>query len=301
MPSSRNWNGVAYGKPPGVSTGVFVAVAGNLNSAAYSTNGTTWFTSTMPTFGDSTLNEWVDITFGYNQFVAIANSGNIAAVGTWTGTTLTWQGTIMDAVTDSSAKNWVSVAYGNQRYVAISSTGDVAYSFDGLVWSAATMPSQDGSTAHNWQQIRYGQGVFFAVGNTGGLTVGADATVGPTTYAATSYDGIVWTSRTLANSLDWAVVAFGNPDITLGDSTASNNRPTWIVAPTTSSVYLNRVYTGATALGRVVVDGAGISLVKIWEPGSGYIADPVLTLVDPSNTTDAVFRPRIAEIGRAHV
>jgi len=201
----------------------------------------------------------------------------------------------LDSVTDSSAKNWVSVAYGNQRFVAISSTGDAAYSFDGLEWSAATMPSQDGSTAHNWQQIRYGQGVFFAVGNTGGLTVGADATVGPTTYAATSYDGIVWTSRTLANSLDWAVVAFGNPDITLGDSTVSNSRGTWVAAPNTSSAYVNKIYTGARAIGRVQVAGVAVDEITILEPGSGYESDPVLTIVDPNVTTAAEFRPRVAD------
>jgi hypothetical protein len=201
----------------------------------------------------------------------------------------------MDVVLDSSQKDWVSIAYGNRRFVAISSTGDVGYSFDGLVWYAATMPTQDGSTAHNWKQIRYGQGVFFAVGDSGSRTIGDDPTTGPTTFAATSYDGIVWANRTLANELDWGVVAFGNPDITLGDSTASNNKPTWVVAPTTSSVYLNRVYTGARALGRVVVDGAGISSIKIWEPGSGYTSDPVLTLIDPNNTNDAIFRPRLAD------
>jgi len=295
MPASRNWNSVAYGKPSTVIQGVFVAVAGNLNSAAYSTNGTTWSASTMPTFGDSTLNEWVDIAFGYNQFVAIANSGNIAAVGTWDGTTLSWQGTIMDVVADSSAKNWVSVAYGNQRFVAVSSTGDVAYSFDGLVWLAATMPSQDGSTAHNWRQIRYGQGVFFAVGNTGGLTVGADPTVGPTTYAATSYDGIVWTPRTLSDSQDWAVVAFGNPDVTLGDSTVSNSRGTWVTAPSTVSQTVNKIYTGARAIGRVQAAGISIDEITILEPGSGYFSDPVVTIIDPNATTSASFRPRIAD------
>jgi hypothetical protein len=295
MPSSRNWNSVAYGKPSTVTQGVFVAVAGNLNSAAYSTNGTTWAASTMPTIGDSTLNEWVDITFGYNQFVAIANSGNIAAVGTWNGTTLSWQGTIMDVIADSSAKNWVSVAYGNQRFVAVSSTGDAAYSFDGLIWYPATMPSQDGSTAHNWRQIRYGQGVFFAVGNTGGLTVGADPTAGPTTYAATSYDGIVWTPRTLSSSQDWAVVAFGNPDVTLGDSTVSNSRGTWVTAPSTSSQIVDKIYTGARTIGRVQAAGISIDEITILEPGSGYFSDPVLTIVDPNATTAASFRPRTAD------
>jgi hypothetical protein len=291
MPASRNWNGVAYG------SGVFLAVAGNLNAGAYSINGTSWISTTLPTVGDSTINEWVDVAYGVGKFVALANSNNVVAIGTFNTTTSTWVWTsaIMDVILDSSQKDWVSIAYGNRRFVAISATGDVAYSFDGLIWYAATMPTQDGSTAHNWKQIRYGQGVFFAVGDTGNKTVGADPTTGPTTFAATSYDGIVWSSRTLVNELDWGVVAFGNPDITLGDSTASNNKPTWVVAPTTSSVYTNRVYTGARTLGRVVVDGAGISDIKIWEPGSGYTSDPVLTLIDPSNTNDPIFRPRLAD------
>jgi hypothetical protein len=292
---SRNWNGVAYGKPSTTSTGVFVAVAGNLNAAAYSTTGNTWTSSTMPTVGDSTLNEWVDVAFGNNKFVAIANSGNIAAEGVWNGTTLTWIGHILDVVADSSAKDWVSVAYGNKRFVAISSTGDVAYSFNGQDWLPATLPTQDGSTAHNWKQIRYGQGVFFAVGDTGSKTVAAEPTTGPTTFAVTSYDGIVWTNRTLASERNWGVVAFGNPDITLGDSTLTNSKPTWIVAPTTSSTTLNRVYTGARALGRVVVGGIGVDYIKIWEPGSGYTSDPIMTVTDPGKTLDPTYKPRLED------
>ncbi len=295
MPASRFWTGVAYGKPSTTTVGVFVAVARDQNSAAYSTNGTTWTSSTMPTFGDSTINQYVDIAFGTNVFVALANSGNIAAVGTWNGTSLTWQGTIMDVVADSTQKNWVSIAYGNRRFVAISSTGDVGYSFDGITWLPASMPSQDGSTAHNWKQIRYGQGVFFAVGDTGGLDIGGDPTSGSTTYAATSYDGIVWTPRTLANAEMWGAVAFGNPDVTLGDSTLSNNKPTWVVAPSTSSNILNKVHVGAQALGRAVVSGIGIGSIKIWEPGSGYTSDPTYTLVDPNKTEDPILRNRIAD------
>ena len=295
MPASRNWSGAVYGKPSTLSTGIFVAVADNLNSAAYSTNGTTWTASTLPTFGDSTLNNYVDIAFGYNVFVALANSGNIAAVGTWNGTALTWQGTIMDVVADSSSKDWVSIAYGNRRFVAISSTGDVGYSFDGLVWYAAAMPSQDGSTAHNWKQIRYGQGVFFAVGDTGSRDVGADPTAGITTYAATSYDGIVWTPRTLTSAENWGVVAFGNPDITLGDSTLSNNKPTWLALPGTTSYTFNKIYTGARALGRIVLGGVTVGSIKIWEPGSGYDSAPTVTVTDPNNTDEPTFRPRLAD------
>jgi hypothetical protein len=295
MPASRNWTAVTYGKPSTTLTGIFLAIADNLNAAAYSTNGTSWTSSTLPTVGDSTLNQWVDIAYGANVFVAIANSGNIAAVGTWNGTTLSWQGTIMDVVSDSSAKDWVSITYGNRRFVAISTTGDVAYSFNGLDWLPATMSSQDGSTAHNWQQIRYGQGVFFAVGTTGSRTVGNDPTSGPTTYAATSYDGIVWTDRELADEANWGIIAFGNPDITLNDSTLKNSKPTWIAAPTTSSSTLNKIYTGAQTLGRVVVGGVGVSAIKIWEPGSGYVTDPELTITDPNKTVNPTFRPRLAD------
>jgi len=295
MPASRNWNAVAYGRTlPANGNGVFVAVAGNLNAAAYSTDGENWVSSTLPTFGDSTFNEYVDIAFGANKFVAIANSGNIAAVGTWNGTTLTWQGTIMDVVADSSAKNWISITYGNRRFVAISSTGDVAYSFDGLNWNAATMPTQDGSTIHNWKQIRYGQGVFFAVGDTAGRNVGADPTSGPTTWAVTSYDGIVWTERTLASNLSWGLVAFGNPDVSLGDSTVSNSKPMWVVAPSTLSDKLNRVFVGAKAKGRAVVDGGGLARVKMWEPGSGYDTPPPVYFISPNSTVPTV-RPRIAD------
>ena len=294
MPSSRNWNGVAYGKPSGVLNGVFVAVAGNLNAGAYSTTGTSWASTTLPTIGDSTINEWVDIAYGKNVFVALANSGNTAAVGTWNGTTLSWQGAIME-VQDSSAKDWVSIAYGNQRFVAISSTGDVSYSFNGNDWTAATLPTADGSTIHNWKQIRYGQGVFFAIGDSGSKVVFGDTTSGPTTFAATSYDGIVWTNRTLASSESWGVVAFGNPDVSLGDSTVSNSKPTWVIAPSTSSLIINKVNAGARALGRIIAAGGGVSQVRIWEPGSGYTSDPTLTIIDPNKTIDPIFRYRTAD------
>jgi hypothetical protein len=288
MPNSRDWNGVVYGKLSTVSTGVFVAVAGNLNSAAFSTNGTSWTASTMP----STYT-WVDIAFGVDTFVALASGSNTVATGTWNGTTLSWAPHIMDVIDDSTPKTWVSIVYGNKRFVAISSTGDVAYSFDGNDWLPATMPTQDGSTIHNWKQIRYGQGVFFAVGDTASRDVGADPTTGPTTWIVTSYDGIVWTPREAATELEWSVVAFGNLDVTLGDSTLINNKPTWIIASSTLSDNINKIYTGARALGRPVVGGRGISYIKIWEPGSGYIADPELTLTDPGKTADIRYKTRI--------
>ena len=287
MPSLRAWNAVTYGD------GIFVAVSGNLNSAAFSTNSVSWSASTLPTAGDSTVNEWVGITYGKDKFVAIANSSNIAAVGTYTGSSITWSSTVMDVISDSSQKDWVGVAYGNQRFVTVSSTGDVGYSFDGITWYPAVMPTQDGSTAHAWRAIKYGQGVFFAVGDTGVRNVGNDPTVGPTTFAATSYDGIVWTNRELSEPLSWTAVAFGNPDVTLGDSTASNSRPTWIAVSSDLTNKACKVFTGAKTLGRAIVSAGRIQSVRIWEPGSGYIyGPPSYTIIDPNNTSDAYIKPR---------
>jgi hypothetical protein len=289
MPASRSWNSCIYGG------GVFLAAATNSNSAAYSLNGTTWTTTTLPTFGDSTLNEWVDVAYGKNTFVVLANSSNTVASGSYNSTlnTWTWEGHIMDVVADSSAKDWVSIAYGNDRFVAISSTGDVGYSFDGAFWLPATMPSQDGSTAHNWKKIRYAQGVFFAVGDTGNRTVGNDATAGPSNFAATSPDGIVWTGRELASTKEWQSVAFGSPYVDSRDSSAGKSTPTWIAIDNTET--FNKIQTGARAMGRVTLSSGIINGIKIWDPGSGYAEGPTCTLIDPNNTSDAIVESRTAD------
>ena len=289
MPASRAWNSCIYGG------GLFLAVASDSNSAAYSLNGTSWTTTTLPGFGDSTLNEWVDVAYGKNTYVVLANSNNSVMVGSYNSAlnTWSWAGHILDVIADSSAKDWVSIAYGNGRFVAISSTGDIAYSFNGEDWLPATMPSQDGSTAHNWKKIRYAQGVFFAVGDTGGRDIAGDTTPVPTNYAATSYDGIVWTSRTLASSKEWISVAFGNPYVDARDSTVGKRTPMWIAIDNTE--IFNKIQTGARALGRVTLSSGIIRSVKMWDPGSSYTEGPTCTLVDPNNSTDAVIESRTGD------
>ncbi len=277
MPASRNWNSVVYGN------GIFVAVATNLNSGAYSINdGVTWSSTTLPTVGDSTLNEWVDIAYGKNKFVAIANTSNVCAVGTYSGGVLSWSGQIMDVIADSSQKDWVSIAYGNNRFVAISSQGDVGYSFDTTTWYGASMPTTGNGAL--WNSIKYAQGVFFA-------TKGTSAN----TTVATSPDGIVWTSRTLASSSTWITAAFGNPDITLGDSTLGNSKGMWITIGSVDSNVVNKVTTGATAKGRVVIEARQVSSIRIWDPGSGYTQAPTLTITDPNETIELYTENRLGD------
>ena len=289
-PESRLWNSVVYGG------GIFLAVAGNLDAGAISEDGTTWVSTTLPDIGDSSFNEWVDIAYGKNKFVALSNSGNFVAVGEYdlNTSTMTWSSYVMDVIADSSEKSWQSVAYGNNRFVAVANTGEVAYSFNGTVWAPAAMPTQDGSTAHYWKKIRYAQGVFFAVGDTGARTVGADDTLGPTTFAATSFDGIVWTNRELASEALWATIGFGNPYIDVRDSTEGKKTPMWIGVPVDSNVF-NNIRTGARASGRVTVTAGVISSVKLWDTGSGYLEAPTLLLVDPNNTSDVAVECRTAD------
>jgi hypothetical protein len=289
MPASREWNSVTYGN------GLFLAVASDSNSAAFSLNGTSWSSTTLPSFGDSTLNQWVDVAYGKNKFVVLANTNNVVATGTYNSTTntWTWAGHIMDVISDSSQKDWISIAYGNDRFVAISSQGDVSYSFDGEVWLPALMPSQDGSTAHNWKKIRYAQGVFFAVGDTGGRDIGNDPSGLPTNYAATSFDGIVWTPRTLASTQEWQSVAFGSPYVDSRDSSSGKSTPTWIAIDNTNK--FNKIQTGARALGRVTLSSGIIRSIKMWDPGSGYVEGPTCTLIDPNNSSDAIIECRTAD------
>jgi hypothetical protein len=289
LPASRNWNSVVYG------AGIFVAVAGNVDSGAISTNGTTWTAITLPDIGDSTFNEWVDISYGRETFVALSNSGNFVAKGVYSSDTETiaWTTHVMDVIADSSTRSWQSIAYGNNRFVAISNTGDVSYSFDSVVWQLATLPTQDGSTAHNWKKIRYAQGVFFAIGDTGSRVIGADDTTAPTTFATTSFDGIVWTTRELASDEVWTSVGFGNPYTSSKDSTVGKRTPTWIAIG--SSDKFNKIQTGARALGRVTISAGQISEIRLWDTGSGYAESPTLTLVDPNNTSDVLVECRISD------
>ena len=292
MPASRNWVDVAYGD------GIFVAIASNQDSAAWSTNGTTWNSSTIPDFGDSSFNEWQSIAYGNDKFIAVSKSANASAVGVYDSGLGSISWTVQAIEVGMSPEDWTSIAYGNGRFVAVSSSGDVSYTFDGVTWETtnAGMPSLDGSTPMFWKEIKYAQGVFFAICDTGSRTIGAQATTGPTTFAATSYDGINWIPRTLSKESSWTTLAFGNPDINNTDSTTfSNSTGMWVIMPAAGEEEICRVFTGARALGRVTVESGKISEVSLWEPGSGYLTKPTLTLIDPNNSIDAYIDCRTAD------
>ncbi len=276
MPTTSIWTGVAFG-----GSG-FMAVSSEGGEAAYSTDGETWTARTIPVAGDSTVDSWIDVTYGKGKFVAIANSGNSVAHTSDNG--LTWITTSI-TVTGGTQLDWVSITYGNNRFVALASTGQVAYSLDGATWTE-TIRLLNGTTPMLWQQVKYAQGVFFAICK----TVAGEST----TIVSKSYDGIVWANHEVGSSLPYASVAFGNPDLSAEDSSLGTNTPFWI-AVGGSTDKISRTRTGARALGRAVIVGGRFNKIKLWDPGSGYLTVPEITIVSPFATEPAVFRTRIAD------
>jgi hypothetical protein len=295
MPSAANWSAMTAGLFDDGSTvgkvSKFVAVAGTAanTTAAYSDDGITWSAASMVTSAT-----WVDVTFGSQKFVAISSDSTTVRISAdgenWdqTGTLTTTGFTSVaygkgkfvaiksgTAVTNyssagtgtwaagtlPSSSNWNSIAYGNNRFVAVSNTSGTiaAYSLDGITWTASTLPA----TAQ-WTKVTYGQGVFLAVSTT--------------TAAATSPDGVTWTTRTTSTAASgFSAVTFGNRDryglfVGVGGSTG------------TVATYIR---TGAQTKGRAKVAANKLFQVNIIEPGSGYDTTPTITFTDPNNTFES--------------
>ena len=251
FPVAAAWTGIAYGN------GTFVAVGtstyqGTGNTTAVNTTGNTWIAG-----GNLPSNQqWRSVAFGAvnNTFVAVSSGpSNAAAYSTnggasWTATTL------------PSSANWVSVTFGNSRFVAIATGGaTAAYSLDGITWyQANNLPS-----IQAWATVAYGQGLFVAVVTGSGV-------------AASSQDGINWTSRSIATTANWTSLTFGNPTI---NGTVT---PSWVIVSNNGSNTGISLVAGAQAMGRPVVVGGSITLIKIWEPGSSYTGTPTITFSDPN-------------------
>jgi hypothetical protein len=233
---------------------------GSGTTAAYSIDdGATW--SAMTGLPSAT---WRSVVYGKGIWVAVANTGTTAASSTngtsWTSRTI-------------PSGNWKSVAYGKNMFVAVPDGGILttgAYSLNGTTWSTMTIPSA------TYSKVAYGQGLFFAVSQS--------------TAAATSEDGINWTSRTMSSSAaGYRSIAFGN----------SNRTPIWSAvasgpasSPTTVA---SSVVTGCTTYARVSVSDEKIASIRIIEPGNGYSSAPSMTIVDPNNITEATTQVRIGD------
>ena len=292
MPVSAFWTKVVY------HNGVFMAFSSD-GPAARSTNGTSWSSMTMPS-----ESQWTDASYGEGKWVAIAAGGTTAAYSTdgglnWTLTTLVegadWNAVeygkgkfVAIALSDSSTTGlatsadgitWtpgsltggaIDLAYGNNRFVAIEggapgATG-VSISFDGTTWVSGTIEAGD------WRSVTYGQGLFAAVAQ-------------DNTRVALSNDGLKWEYQEIGSEL-WSAITFGNI-----------NKPGSFVAVsglTSNSDAAKKINTGVKAQARAVVVSGRISAINIWEPGSGYVSAPAISLTDPNNSSEVAVSVRIA-------
>ena len=254
MSSTAEWRDVTYGESK------WVAVAAGGTIAAYSTNGTSWTAATLPEGAD-----WNAVEYGKGKFVATAlsDSSISGAATAYSNDGITWS---VGTLTQGS----YSLAYGNGRFVALSGgyagATEVSTSFDGITWTEGTIQSQD------WRGIVYAQGLFFAIA-TG------------TTVCATSKDGIVWSYQTMGVSAPWCAITY-----------SSINKPGKFIAIgglTANSTVARSIRTGVTAQARAYVVSNKMSVIAIWEPGSGYTSAPVMTITDPNNTSDVYTIVRI--------
>ena len=209
-----DWTDIASGN------GIFVSIAESDSSTTFRSvstdGGVTWSSGSLPSGATA-------IAFGANRFVVV--EGNFSNSAAFSTNGIAWTTSTLPANDDSAESNWVDIAYGNNRFVAISdSSAAAAYSFNGSTWFASTLPS-----TIEWSSVRYGQGVFFATSYTG--------------EAASSPDGVLWTSRdisyaeidiiatsqdtnpgaysasTLPDSADWTAVTWtGNKFIAVGNN-----------------------------------------------------------------------------------
>lgn len=194
MPATAYWNDVAYGN------GILLAVGGNSNTGAFSTNGREWKSAGLDSqfrfdtvcygggkfvagaYATETMNskmaisisgstwEYVtvpsfsvnDIIYANSQYVAVGADGAVFT----SSNADTW--TRKSTNTDNSI---LSVCYGNEKYVAIMNSTSIMYSTNLSTWNYAS-----GISSYIYS-ICYGNGKFVASTDSGMYT---------------SSDGIVW-------------------------------------------------------------------------------------------------------------
>jgi hypothetical protein len=148
---ATSYTSVAYGNNK------FIAIANGGQTAATSTNGTTWSAIPLPE-----SKAWAAVAYGNGYWTIIANGGGLADPGSTVLYSKAdgngWRASQMPATV-----GWRDAVYGNGKFVAIADdangTSAVAYSVDyGKTWIAGT-----GITNAKWSSITYNSGTFVAV------------------------------------------------------------------------------------------------------------------------------------------
>ncbi|MDA9953322.1 hypothetical protein N9D61_03160 [Planktomarina sp.] len=259
LPVAQGWVDGVYGN------GKFVIIGNDTDLVATSTDGNTWATASIPNddTGDSTIAQWTYAAYGKGKFVAISVNDRATATS---GNASTW--TRNDQALPDFTDPIVGVAYGQNRFVVITESGELGYSFDGITWIEGTSIGSD-----TYKTIKYDNGMFVV------LLDGAENSCLVSEY------GLLWTTQTLTNALQWSALASG---------IIGNDRKWVIKASAASTNAVSHLGVGARAKVRAEVSVGSLSILKILDPGSYYQTPPTVTITDPNNTTDAAIETRIS-------
>ncbi|MBG11465.1 MAG: hypothetical protein CMD92_09945 [Gammaproteobacteria bacterium] len=250
LPASTTWKHVALGGPNNdtimaLATGSANIYKNTLETGGDSTQVPSGNWTTVATGGTNTA--WVGLGYGAGKWIALAENGT-TVISTDNG--ITWN--TGAAVTPSSPEVYSDLIYGNNCWVATMAQSDrIIYSDTGTTWSDSQLVGDSGR--ENWK-VGYTQGVFLAVSSTG-TTLSSD-------------NGYGWTIREVTGNL--TSVAGG----------IRNNLPAFVGLSNAGSVG-NIITGGATAFARVEVKDGKLNQFNIYNPGSGYITPPTLTIEDP--------------------
>ena len=89
------------------------------------------------------------------------------------------------------------------------------------------------------------------------------------------------------DSAGWDHVTGVAIETTLNDTTNYSIEPRITFTAPPSALYAD------TAKGRAIVEDGAITMITIWDPGTGYSSAPTLTVTDPNNTVDVPHTVRI--------
>ena len=325
-PGGNGWRDIATGVIDDGSSDLqpaFAVIVGDsTDTVAYSSDGTTWNTATLPgtftTAGAELCVAYGQPLLGAGRFVVTTSASRDIAYSDDGG--INWI-RVENALPAGFTTGRVSIAHGKGLYVAVQKgTANAAFSSDGITWTVAnTAPS---SAA--WEDIAYGNNRFVIVasdGNDGAYSLNGSDWTGVTlpsidgssvnayeriaygqgvfvatsdnsgsvdNYNTVSYseDGVYWRTQGVTPTVEngMSAIGFGNPDFA-GQFVA-------IDADATSNKAV-QIEIGARAKGRAAVANEQVFEIRIIDPGSGYTTSPTITITDPGNTEDAVFEDRI--------
>ena len=294
------WTSVATGG----GTAVFLQSTSSSDAVIRTSDGTSWASETMPAvdywtagaysgtrlvviaggasggtnvaYTDDLGDNWTaggalpssnhtDIAYGSGKFIAIKSGGAVSS---------STDGTSWSTVNVPSG-NWTSIAYGNGRFVAVQSGDDTRmYSFDGVTWYTSSI---DENTNSPWSKVEYSQGTFAAITST-------------TNIVSMSTSGYTWSNEMEDSTIKTLFRAGGYTTFAAGESSTGAR----FIANQSSQTNADVLTTGCKPLIRAIIESSRVTEFHIYEPGSGYTTDSMgIALVDPNNTVEATFEPRI--------